>query len=426
MKVKITILFILFLVCFAPLGADPVEPSPFESLAALAVENNLELRESLWDLEKSRSDLPGLWDLDAASLFLEGEIRQVQEDYTPSVAASLTVPVVDQLRFSGTVRDDRSGQAGISLFPLAHSDDTVQGRLNLTILEARVAETKIAVENGAITAALDLAIAREALAIQEALTDLREQEYRDARVRYEAGEEVLDEVRRTLQVWSEARSLRVSRQDQVQVAETALVQALGREDVALPAFTAPNLEAEILKLQTTLTLRDASAGATAVIREGLLSRESLASTLKNTWAFSPTLQADLGISWDDRGNTILGGSVSLSFSLEDFQGDQREELRGDLALLEARNNQALVEEKQKLDQALSALDMTRLNREVAKLALDEAAGLAEEAELLYSLGEYSALEREAALLDHRTAGLSYIQALTDQYTAWLNLRIYLY
>jgi len=410
----------------AALSAEPSEPSSLADVAALAVSHNLELKESLWELEKARSALPGLWNLESSGLSLKGEINQAGESLASSASASLAVPVADQLRLTGTFKSDRSGQAVISLFPLAHSDETVQARLSLTLREQQAVEKKIEVENAALSAVLGWAADREALAIQEALTGLREQEYRDTRVRYEAGEEVLDQVRRSLLAWSEAQSLLVSRQDQEQAAQTALIEALGRPDLTLPDFTSADLEAEILRLQGDLSPGDAAAESAGAVRESLISRESLTAALRNTWAFSPTLQADLGVSWDDRGETVLGGSVTLSFSLEDFQGDRRQELQGDLALEEARAGQILIQEERRLQQVLLSLDTARLNREVSGLAREEAADLAEEADLLYSLGEYSALEREEALLDHRSAELSYFLALADQYAAWLNLRFFLY
>lgn len=426
MSRKILVVIIVFTGFLAALFAEPAAPSTLEELAALAAANNLDLKESLWELEKARSALPGTWGFTSSTLTLKGEAAGAGENFTPSVSAGLTVPVTDQVRLTGTIEADRSGEAGISLFPLAHSDETTQARLSLTLQEQKAVEKKIEAENTALGAVLTWMSSRESLEIQESLTVLREQEYRDARVRYEAGEVVLDEIRRLLQVWSEAQSLLVSRQVQEQADLAALRDALGREDISLPSLSTADLEAEILRLQGTLTPGEAAAEASGAVRESFITRESLAAALKNTWAFSPTLQADLEMGWDGGGEPALGLSVSFNFSLEDFQGDRREELKGDLALEEARAEQTLRQEEQMLQQVLLSLDTARLNREVAQLAREEAGQLAEESELLYSLGEYSALEREEALLDRRVAELTYFQALTDQYMAWLNLRVYLY
>lgn len=413
------------------LGAEPVTLSSLDDVAALALENNLDLKASLWSLQKTRDNLPSIWGWDSSSVTLTGETGKTEggeasEDLWegPWGSVSLSIPVVDQFRLEGTVNDDATGRIGGSFFPLVHSDEVEQGRITLSSGELEVAQDTVEAENRALIAALNWMNASAELDIQVRFTELREAEYRDSRIRYEAGEATLDEVRTALQEWSAAQSLTGTARDLLRSSETELAAALGVEDFVLEPFGVETVREGLADLQKEFS-SEADVSAHYAVLQDALSIESLEETLKATWLFDPSLQADIFLNWDESGSWSVEAGVSLSFSLEDFQGEIREELAGDLAL---KREQADREEKSAelaLAQALESLEITRLNREVAELSREEAGLVAVEAAFLYDRGELSPIEWEEAVLEEKSAEATLFKALADEYAARLQLRFYL-
>ena len=96
-----------------------------------------------------------------------------------------------------------------------------------------------------------------------------------------------------------------------------------------------------------------------------------------------------------------------------------------MTLAKTEADQNLRKAELTLAQVRENLEITRLNREVVELALEEATAVAVEAAFLYDRGELSQLEWEEAQLGEKEARADLFKALADEYAAWLALRLYL-
>ena len=174
---------------------------------------------------------------------------------------------------------------GIVFYPLAHSVQEKQEALTLISQEIEAEKIRIEAENRALIAALGWQTASSKLALQAEGTDLREAEYRDRKVRYEAGEISLEEVRTALRDWSAAQSLLGTARDAVIKAETELAAALGTRDFSLAPLETAEVQAELAGLQKDMTVDKASAGSIPSVRQDQINLSRLEEELKDTWFF---------------------------------------------------------------------------------------------------------------------------------------------
>ena len=413
---------------------EPAALNSLRSVAALALENNLDLKKSLWELTKTRENLPSIWTWESSSITITGKTTADKNADSSGDApwegpwggsAALTLPLLDQLRLEGTINHDTSGKAEVVVLPLAHSDEERQGMLSQISGEIAVEETRVQAENRALKAALGWMTASSELNLQTDRTELREAEYRDGKVRYEAGEGSLEEVRTALRDWSSARSQLGTARDALIRAETELSSALGTRNYSLSPLGIPAVRGELEELRDELSDTAVSAGAAPAVRQDQLRLKSLEEELKDTWIFNPSLQGNFSFSWDQDGKWTLGGGLSLGFSLKDFQGQARKELAGDRDIVRAEAEENLRQAELALAQVLEGLEIARLNREVAELSLEEAEILEAEAAFLHGRGELSLLEWKEAQLEEEDAKSALFKALAEEYTAWLELKIYL-
>ena len=412
-----------FLPVFSPTFASADELTSLEDVCAYARQNSLEYQSALWDVAKASNDIDGIWEMEESSF---GFDSSVESDDDPSASAELEVPILDQISLNASVDSDASREYGLTLSPLVHSDDRTQQNLSWQKAAASAEQTGISAENSAISAVLEWLSVKRSVEVQAELTVVQETIYRDEKVRYEAGESTLDDVRTALIDWTDAGKSLSGLQNDQRSTELALIAALNAEpgSLSLPDLNSGDLESALVNLQKTIDCKSADPSQSYDVLVSQVDVRSLEEEWEDTWFFDPDLSLTGSVETDSDGDSTWSGTLSLSFSLQDFQKDDKAELARDLDLSRLEAAQVLTEQRQALQQDLISLENTRQSSELARLELEEARELYEEAEFLLAQGEYSEAERDEASLDLESAEVSLFSALADEYAAWRELLYY--
>ncbi len=422
MKRFLLSLWILMPVC-SPVLVSAQTLDSLEDVCSYARANSLDYQTALWEALKSSRDLDGILEFEESSFSFDTSVR---EDEDVSANAGVDVPVLDQISLNASLDSDKNRAYGFTLSPLAHRDDRIQQELARQEGSAAAAQTGIAAENSALKAVLDWLSAMRTVDVQIELTSVLESIYRDEKVRYEAGESTLDDVRSALMDWTDAGKTLTSLQNDRSSAELSLLSALntGADSITLPDLDSSDLERELEALQGRMKPDQADPLQSYEVLTAQIEARSLEEELKDTWLFDPDLSLTGSISTDGSGDSSWSGTLSLSFSFQDWQSQEREELSRDLELSRLEAGQVQVEQYQALQQDLIALETTKQSCDLARLELEEAMEIYDEAEFLLERGEYSRAERDEARLDLKTAEVSLFSALADEYSAWRELLYY--
>ena len=356
MKIFVKFLPLLILILLtSPLASQ--ELSSLEDIRSYALENSLDYKKAQWEAVKAGNDLEGLFTLDETS-FSAGNSYDDSLD-TWSASAGVEVPLVDQLSVNSTVYDDTSASVGLTFTPLSHSDDRAQNDIIWQKAAALAVEMAVTVENSALSAALGWMSGTAQLAVQEESVLVSETIYRDEKIRYEAGESTLDDVRDALVDWTEARTTLTGLQTQLRAKESDLMTALNvnLETVELTLLSSEDLAAELQTLKSSIVPEDADPVLSHAVFSSYLDMRSVEEKLDDTRLFDPALNlsSDLYFGDDDKN---WAASVTLSFSLEDWQSEEKQELQTDLEISRQVASLAERESRLLLQQARIALENT--------------------------------------------------------------------
>ncbi len=416
------VIVIILLLLSGALGAQ--ELTSLDDIKAYALENSLAYKQAARDAAKAANDVDGILELEETSFFAAADYSDTADEISSSAGA--VVPLIDQLSLNGTWYDDNRTSVGVSFSPLVHSDDRDQQDINLRKALALAEETAVTAENSALSAALYwMAVSRQ-LRVQEEAVSVRSVIYQDEKVRYEAGEVTLDDVRDALVSWTESRTTLSSLQTQLRQKESDLMKALNVNpaEVSIPLLDRTELGKELNLLKLSIIPEETDAAGSCSVLSAYLALESVQQSLADTWLFDPTLSLTAG-ALREGGDITWEAGLQFGFSLQDWQKVDREELLTDLALSREEAFQAEQAADLALQQALIALDNTARNREVAELELEQATDLYEEALYLNEIGEYSEAERDDAELALRLAETGLFSSLADEYLAWREILLYL-
>jgi outer membrane protein TolC len=423
MKTLMQVLLLLILILLSsPLASQ--ELSSLEDIRSYALENSLDYKKAQWEAVKAGHNLEGLFTMDETSFSASSGYDDSLEKW--SASAGVEVPLVDQLSVNSTVYEDNSGSVGLTFTPLSHSDDRVQNDISWQKAAALADEMAVTVENSALSAALGWMNITAQLAVQEESVLVSETIYRDEKIRYEAGESTLDDVRDALVDWTEARTTLTGLQTQLRAKESDLITALNvnPETVELSLLSSEDLAAELEALKSSISPEDADPVLSHAVFSSYLDMRSVEEELDDTRLFDPELNLSSDLYFGDD-NKSWEASVTLSFSLQDWQSEERQELQTDLEISRQAASLAEQESRLLLQQARIALENTAQNREVAELEKEQVSDLYEEAQFLFELGEYSQAERDDAALSLESAEISLFSALADEYLAWREILLYL-
>ena len=409
---------------FLPNAIGAQELFSLEDIRNLALNNSLEYKKAQLEAELAAGNVDSLVDLEN-TLFSAGQnYNSESEQWTSS--ASVELPLLDQLSLNGTLKNDNTLQGGVQFSPLSHNDDRKQQKIALQKARALVRETALNVENTALSCALNWMVQTRLLKNQDEIVSVKESIYSDQKVRYQAGEASLDDMREVLLDWTDVRSSLGSLQSQVRQAESELIETFGvsPDSLELPLLKRESLENELNLIKLSLVPEKAESAGAYEILSSLLDVQSSQIELADTWLFDPDLSMNTAVELND-GETGWEVSLSFSFSPSDWHSSQRKDLQSELELLEQEARQTALQEHLSLQQALTALDTTARGTEMARIEREQAKELYEEARFLYELGDYSQAEMDDAYLAYDASEISLFRALADEYLAWRDLLVYM-
>ncbi len=403
-----------------------------DDIGSYALEHSTDYQRALLDVLTARNDLDGIIKLDETSFsFSSGYAEEDSGSNEWSAKAGVSLPLIDQLALSATISDDYSGELGMTFSPLYHSSDRKQSNIQYDTALLYAEELALDIQNQALSAALVWMSTRRQSDVQREVVAVKEEVYRDEKIRYEAGESTLDDVRDALMEWTEARTTLSSGQKDLRSAESGLLQILSADldTASISQISYKDLSAALENLKSGIDPEGADSSGVYSVTSALKSLESSEADLKDTWLFDPDLSVTGTLNIPD----MTGGSsetatweagVELSFSLEDFQPTERSLSRQEVEQSRLEAVQAEMESRLTLQQALIALENTEQNRSLAEIEEEQAKDLYEEYEFLMSLGDYSEAEVEDARLAWEQAKINSFSMLAEEYLAWRELLLY--
>ncbi|MDC7233743.1 MAG: TolC family protein [Spirochaetales bacterium] len=407
-----------------------------DDIRGYALENSTEYKQALLDVLVARNNQEGIIKLDETSFSFSADYKEDDSlssgtGNTVSAAAGINLPLIDQLALSATVSDDYSGSVGLSFSPLYHSDDRQQLDISYEKALLYAQEMAVKTENEALSAALNWMTARQQVELQVEIVAVKEAVYKDEKIRYEAGESTLDDVRDDLMDWTEARTELSTRQTLLQARESLLLQSLSADldTASIEVIALDLIRSELEELKGSVDPeRTDSAGVYSVL-SALKSVESSEEQYKNTWVFDPTLSFTGSVNLPDV-TDLQGDSpgweagIELSFSLDDFQFQDKSISRMELEQAKLEAVQAEMESRLTLQQAVTSLENSEQNRILAELEEEQSAELYDESRFLLRTGAYSEAEVEDARLDYEQSVLNTYSMLVEEYLAWRDLLLY--
>ena len=405
------------------------ELSSLDEIVAYARTHNLPYRQDLWEVDKARNDIEGLLSLDRTSFSFTQDLPIVEASSTDEelkYSTGVTIPVIDQISLFSSINQDSDIISGLNFSPLVHDDANEQ---NIIAYEKAVIEAEqsaLDVRKNALTTALTWMDYSRQLQTQELLVSLKETVYEDEKLRYELGEATLDDVKEALLEWSEAQGDRTFLAQKERTARTDLYSTLQADTSALTVsvLSLAALRQAVDELGSDIDITQAEPDTTAQVLLAELYARSLEEERKNTWLFEPVLNAGLSVMQSADQDLQVGATVSVSFGLEDFNLEERDELAIDIGLAREQHQQTLEQSTLEYEEQLLTLEASQATREIRNIELDQMELLKEEAEFLHGQGDMSELELEDARITYAQAENNLFSALVEEYTALLNLLYY--
>lgn len=396
-----------------------------EKVEEAALMNNLDYKSALLEVTKAENVREGRLKWDSSSVSVSTSYGQGNGSAL-GWQSSLNLPLLEQMSLGASVGDQQSALS-VTLDPLAHSD--VEAQTLLAYRQKVVAAEEMAREivDRAVEAYLSWAVAASDYEVKKSAAAVKKSLYEDEKVRYEVGESDLDEVRLAFTAWSEAVKAMNTAQSTRESARLTLYTLLNlspREyELALPD------QADLLEKIESLKAGVAEAELSVAGRSPLLTAEittqGLEKERENTWLLEPQLLISGALTFSAASpQPVPTASASLSFSLDDWKADEIDELERELEISRQLQAQTLQSEQLNLQKARIQVENTSLNWEVARVEGEQARELLDEAEFLFSRGEYSQSERDEMLLQFKQSRNNLFSAAADHYIALRNLLLY--
>ncbi|MBB6478855.1 TolC family protein [Spirochaeta isovalerica] len=433
MKKYKSLILLLFILISADLSGETLL-STLDEIAAFGAENNLEYksgqaallraennRQSILLLEKTTIGATGSYNDSAQS---SGEAGGIS---TWGIKADIEIPVTEQVSLSGSINQDGDGSAAINLKPLSHSDSREQSLNSYSSALVSAEAARLNSESSALNAALNWMSASREYDTQKRQTELSGASYLDDKVRFDLGEITFDELQDSMVNWSQARVTLSEKENQFRSAESNLYSALGasKGDVSISSLTVDKLESAVDGLQSRLNREEGDFLKSSQLKLAVLSKESAAAALKNTWAYEPDLTAGASLSFDDTGYKGFAATLSFSLSLDNIQATEKEISRYEYEIASQKELQSRYEAELNFSQIIDTIESTAINRDIANIEYEQAEILLSEAELLFKRGDISEMDLEESRISLQVSENALFKALADEYLAWLSLKAYL-
>ena len=390
-----------------------------------ALLNNLDYKSAVLDVMKAENALEYILKLDSSSLDLSGSYSHKDISIDGSTGtldwnASATLPVFDQLSLGASVNQDLETVFSLNLNPLSHSSSAEQSRLDYNVKIAAAESKAEEITDNAVQCYLDWASAVSDYEVKQKTAEVKKILYDDEKVRFEKGEAVLDDVRDAFTSWSNSRTDANDALNSLQTAETELYATLNINpaDLNIELPVEADLSLLIDELESRIDNGSLSILGSNSVYQAQTEAELLKLKLDSTWIFDPQLGigGSLAISPYDL-QPDISVTASISFGLDDWNADEREELKNELEISLQQAVQTSNTEQLNLNQAVTSAKTAAINYEMAEVEFEQAGELLDEAAFLHELGEYSEAELEEASLEYEQSKNSLFSAAAKHYTA---------
>ncbi len=394
----------------------------------MALLNNLDYKLAVLDVMKAEHALEGSLKLDGSSIGLTGSREEQENNGEYGWQASANLPVFEQISLGAAVDHNLKKTLSMNFTPLSHSGNAEQSMLayGQKLAAAEYAANEVA--DAAVESYLEWAVAMADLENRKESAEVKRTLYADEKVRFDKGESDLDEVRDAFTSWSESRTAVNDASSRLQRAEADLYLDLNINpaEFHIEKPAEEDLLILIASLEETLAAGNFSIGESYPVSNAEAASENLKLQLKNIWLFEPQLTISGGLSFPPGSSTPeLSAAISLGFSLDDWNSDERKEFETELEISRQQAAQILNTEELKLQQAKTSVESRAINYEVAETGLDQAKELLDEANFLFERGEYSAAELSEARLLYEQSRNSLFSAAADHYMALRELAAYI-
>lgn len=403
-----------------------------DAIKTYAISHSLSYRKAMWEVQKAKNNLDGILTLDETEI---SSSLELEDDSESEFSTTLDVPIFDQLSINSSISTDYSASLGFKFNPLIHDDNREQLKINLQKTLAYAEEEAIKVENQALEVTLEWMSIKKNVDIQSKKVGVKENLYLDERIRYKAGESDLDDVRDLLINWTEERKILTTLENSLRSQEALLLSALSSnlDNNMIKLISIKDLELELEKIKEVLDLKKCNSGKVYSVRNAYLDIQSTEKELKSTWLFDPTFSVEGNFNIDDFSENSesfdgenLGWNLTfkLGFSLDDWNKQDRDELKADLVFDKEEAIQIEKESSFQLAQAALSLQSTQQTREIAELEREENKELLDEAVYLQNLGKYSLAQKDDMQLDYDQSEADLFKAMVDEYLAWREIMLF--
>lgn len=405
----------------------------------LVLEHNRDLATLKRQIKELGDSVTKIIKLENSSISINGNYAydSVSEDsHIFSGSAAITIPLIDQLHFSGGLDTDGNGILSLLCTPLVNlpKDTFNEQQLALLQLEYLSLQQQLCWQSRILL--LYHAHARQEQKTAEQFKDLHTRKYNNKLLQYEAGLCSLSDLQALADTLSSSTIEVINAAQLVSVTEQDMLQLISKPGVLDPV---PDYTIDSTLLQEMITHEETewkkaasvSAFSTFQVQSLLVTRHYIKKQLKNRWFIEPQLSLSGTIpvqnAFTPSVSTIVQAGISLEFSVSDFYLEEKKELEQqyddcihDLAL--ARDALKITEQS-----LTGSLEAAVLSAEIAERHLQimkKAAGIAD---LDLEENEVSNFEYEEIQLNKQAAENNYISTLINVYEKLsFLLRAYIY
>jgi len=322
------------------------------------------------------------------------------------------------------VDQDLKANFGIDLNPLNHSGAAAQTKLTYTARLAAAEDKAEEVSDNAVATYLSWSSAVADYEVKQKTVEVKKVLYDDEKIRFDQDESELDDVREAFTSWSESRTALNRSLSTLQSAETGLYASLNIDPadnkIEKPTYADLFSLIEALKIKLGESEFSSSWSLNQLNAENAVMNLEL--QLAETWLFEPDLKIGGTLEISPKNpQPSLSATASLSFGLDDWNAEERNELEASLQISREKAAQVISSEQLILQQTITTEETAAINYALAEIELKQAEELLDEAEFLFNLGEYSEAELEETALLYEQSRNGFYSAAAQHYTALRSL-----
>ena len=398
-------------------------------IAEYALRHSREIASAEEAVEEARETMSEVFSLDKSSLTLSGgyDYTAPLENPTPgfkehagSAEGTITIPIIPELSVSASLGSsidewDPSSAIRLSYNPFGDSSTEWKEWEALRKAEIELNNLQNTIPMGAEEAALNLIKGQLDLESAERSMKHAENEYEIAGKRYELRDLTYTELEEYRTAASASRQKYYNAQKSLLSLKKNLYQIIGPDlgDIEVSELSTDAVLMLIAAREKKLAAAGAGEAATVNLLNQAVELEALNQQLEATPVFEPTISVTGNVS--PFGNLRAGAGVSITFSPDQINTEERVEIMTDIAdkELDLTLEQANVElEVRMLEQSIS---VAREALEISMSDYQNSLVQYQEAELLFKLGERTELELEASELSLFSGSIGLFVSAVDLY-----------